>query len=88
MSKEIEDFVDENVRYFGDTTKQVLIDKIKAIHPAPPSEPTQKELFAALKSAWENYPSQDNEGYQPNRGGFNAGWFAYHYWLLKRNGGE
>lgn len=30
----------------------------------------------AFKEAWENYPSQDNEGYLPERGGFKCGWFA------------
>lgn len=32
--------------------------------------------FEAFKKAWLDYPSQDNEGYQPDRGGFKCGWFA------------
>ncbi len=32
--------------------------------------------FEAFKKAWETYPSQDNEGYQPDRAGFKCGWFA------------
>lgn len=32
--------------------------------------------FEAFKRAWENYPSQDNEGYQPDRGSFKSGFFA------------
>ena len=32
--------------------------------------------YQAFLSAWENYPSQDNEGYQPDRGSFKSGFFA------------
>lgn len=32
--------------------------------------------FEAFKRAWENYPSQDNEGYQPDRGSFKSGFLA------------
>lgn len=32
--------------------------------------------FDAFKKAWEDYPSQDNEGYIPDRFGFKAGFFA------------
>lgn len=32
--------------------------------------------FEAFQRAWENYPSQDNEGYVPDRGGFKAAWEA------------
>lgn len=32
--------------------------------------------FEAFKKAWSDYPTQDNEGYQPDRGGFKCGWFA------------
>ena len=28
-----------------------------------------------MKQAWIDYPSQDNEGFQPDRGGFKCGWF-------------
>lgn len=40
---------------------------------------TEKE-FNAFKDAWLNYPSQDNEGYVPDRGSFKAGWFAALEW--------
>jgi hypothetical protein len=30
------------------------------------------------KEAWDAYPSQDNEGYQPDRAGFKCGWYAAH----------
>lgn len=30
----------------------------------------------AFKEAWENYPSQDNEGYVPDRGGFKSGFLC------------
>lgn len=39
-----------------------------------------KEEFEAFKKAWEDYPSQDNEGYVPDRGGFKCGWFAALQW--------
>lgn len=32
--------------------------------------------FEAFKRAWENYPSQDNEGYRPDRGSFKSGFLA------------
>lgn len=32
--------------------------------------------YKAFLSAWENYPSQDNEGYRPDRGSFKSGFFA------------
>jgi len=32
-----------------------------------------KEEFEAFKTAWSDYPSQDNEGYVPDRGGFKCG---------------
>lgn len=32
--------------------------------------------FQAFKRAWSDYPSQDNEGFQPDRGGFKCGWFS------------
>lgn len=34
----------------------------------------------AFKRAWQDYPSQDNEWYVPERGGFKAGWFAALRW--------
>lgn len=46
------------------------------------------ESFEAMKQTWLDYPSQDNEGYRPDRGGFKCGWFAgirwYKKWLLKQ----
>lgn len=32
--------------------------------------------FDVFQKTWKEYPSQDNEGYQPDRGGFKCGWFA------------
>jgi hypothetical protein len=32
--------------------------------------------YKAFLDAWSNYPSQDNEGYQPDRGSFKSGFFA------------
>ena len=40
-----------------------------------------QEAFEAFRSAWSNYPSQDNEGHLPDRGGFKAGWFAALDWV-------
>ncbi len=52
----------------------------------PPSPPPQKETvsdvdqrtkdFNACTRALADVPSQDNEGYQPDRGSFKTGWFA------------
>jgi hypothetical protein len=39
------------------------------------------EEFEAFKQAWLDYPSQDNEGYIPDRGGFKCGWFAALDWV-------
>jgi len=41
-----------------------------------------KKSFDAFKEAWDDYPSQDNEGYQPDRGGFKCGWFSAIDWIL------
>lgn len=40
----------------------------------------RKQEFEAFKEAWKSYPSQDNEGYVPDRGGFKCGWFAALEW--------
>lgn len=40
-----------------------------------------KEEYEAFIKAWRDYPSQDNEGYQPDRGGFKCGWFAALEWV-------
>ena len=40
---------------------------------------TSEEL-EAMKEAWRLYPTQDNEGFQPDRGGFKCGWFAALNW--------
>lgn len=32
--------------------------------------------FNGFKQAWIDFPSQDNEGYLPDRAGFKAGWFS------------
>lgn len=39
-----------------------------------------KEEFEAFQEAWLDYPTQDNEGYTPDRGSFKAGWFAALRW--------
>lgn len=46
--------------------------------------PSDSEKFDAFKKAWADYPSQDNEGYEPDRGGFKAGWFSCFQWLKSR----
>ncbi len=38
----------------------------------------------AFQKAWIDYPSQDNEGYSPDRGGFKCGWFAALRWERAR----
>lgn len=35
-----------------------------------------KQDFEAFKRAWKDYPSQDNEGYRPDRGSFKCGFSA------------
>lgn len=37
-------------------------------------------IFEAFKQTWINYPSQDNEGYQPERGSYKAGFFEGVRW--------
>lgn len=39
------------------------------------------KVFDAFKDAWTGYPTQDNEGYVPDRGGFKAGWFSAIEWV-------
>ena len=41
--------------------------------------------IAEMQIEYANYPSQDNEGYVPDRGGFKSGWLAayYYYKVLK-----
>ena len=36
--------------------------------------------FEAFKKAYEDVPSQDNEGWVPCRGSFKCGWFAALDW--------
>lgn len=33
----------------------------------------KEQEFKAFEEAWRSFPSQDNEGYVPDRGGFKAG---------------
>lgn len=40
-----------------------------------------EEEMNAFQQAWKDFPSQDNEGYQPDRGGFKCGWFAALGWV-------
>lgn len=35
-----------------------------------------KKDFEAFKKSWSDYPSQDNEGFVLDRGGFKCGWFS------------
>jgi len=44
--------------------------------------------FDAFKKAWSDYPSQDNEGFRPDRGGFKCGWFAALKWERSRSSYE
>lgn len=37
----------------------------------------------AFKAAYASYPSQDNEGYQPDRAGFKAGFSAGAAWAVE-----
>ena len=39
-----------------------------------------KKDFEAFKESWKDYPSQDNEGFIPDRGGFKCGWFSALEW--------
>lgn len=57
---------------------QIKVDALRAQR-----VPRQDQIFHAFKDAWEGYPSQDNEGYQPDRGGFKAGWHSAILWLLE-----
>jgi hypothetical protein len=43
-----------------------------------------KNTLDAFKKAWSEYPSQDNEGYLPDRGGFKCGWYAAIDWLISQ----
>lgn len=45
----------------------------------------RENRISAFQEAWLSFPTQDNEGYVPDRGGFKAGWNAafYHYNVLK-----
>jgi hypothetical protein len=36
--------------------------------------------YTAFQEAWRGYPSQDNEGFVPDRSGFKCGWFAALQW--------
>lgn len=54
-----------------------------------------KNEFRAFQKAWIDVPSQDNEGYVPDRRGFKCGWFLALSWhkkrikkLMKKAGGD
>ena len=34
------------------------------------------DRFAEFRKSYDSYPSQDNEGYSPDRGGFKCGFFS------------
>ncbi len=38
----------------------------------------------AFQKELDNYPTQDNEGYRPDRAGFKCGWFAAIQWLTRK----
>jgi len=58
---------------------EILADK-KNLN-AVVKQATRKECFKAFEDAWSNCPSQDNEGYLPDRGGFKTGWFSALDWV-------
>lgn len=41
------------------------------------------ESTEAMKQAWLDFQSQDNEGYRPERGSFKCGWFEGILWYKK-----
>lgn len=53
-----------------------MVDETKKL--VWPSENLMHEQFV---TSWKSYPSQDNEGYLPDRGGFKCGWYACYNWL-------
>ena len=46
--------------------------------------PSEEVLFDSFKNEWSAVPSQDNEGWVPDRGGFKAGWFCLERWLKQK----
>lgn len=53
-----------------------------------PNDAKKAASFEAFKQAWLDYPSQDNEGYVPERGSFKCGWFAGAAWQAERDKAE
>ena len=44
----------------------------------------KENVITEFQEAFRQYPTQDNEGYIPDRGGFKCGWFAaYHYYAVQ-----
>jgi hypothetical protein len=43
--------------------------------------PTREEALAEAKASWGLVPSQDNEGWVPDRGAWKAGFMAGYDWL-------
>ena len=39
-----------------------------------------KTRYEAFKEAWEDYPTQDNEGFLPDRAGFKCGFMSGVRW--------
>jgi hypothetical protein len=75
--------------------EEVLIDSeierlhdqiLRALTAANVKVPEYKESFDAFKQAWLDYPSQDNEGYVPDRGGFKSGWLSCYHWMTDKMG--
>jgi hypothetical protein len=54
------------------------------VEASQPKFPSDAVSFDACKQAWMDYPSQDNEGYLPDRGGFKCGWKACYNWMIKQ----
>ena len=48
------------------------------------SWPSDTEIHEEFKKHWADVPSQDNEGYVPDRGGFKFGWKLCAMWLKSR----
>lgn len=43
------------------------------------------DIHAAFKESWEDYPSQDNEGYVPDRAGYKCGFFEGARWQKEKS---
>jgi uncharacterized protein CbrC (UPF0167 family) len=58
------------------------LEIIKSLREARKIEwPDKTASYNSFIKEYSNFPSQDNEGYTPDRDGFKAGWFACLHWL-------